>query len=164
MKNLIAILVSPISIIYGCILYIRNRFYDWNIFKCNRFDLPIISVGNLSLGGTGKTPHIEYLIRILKPQINIATLSRGYKRKTKGFYLSNKNTTIEDIGDEPLQYKLKFNNITVAVDEKRVRGVEKLTQQLTTPTTILLDDALISIYYAFTENNFDYLYGNSVLR
>jgi tetraacyldisaccharide 4'-kinase len=105
------------------------------------FELPIISVGNLALGGTGKTPHIEYLIRLLVPHCHIATLSRGYKRKTKGFYLSNKNATIEDIGDEPLQYCLKFKDITVAVDEKRVRGVEKLLQQLTQPEVILLDDA-----------------------
>lgn len=141
MNNLITILVAPISFIYGSILYIRNKFYDWNLLNSKGFKLPTISVGNLSLGGTGKTPHIEYLIRLLSPHLNIATLSRGYKRKTKGFYISNKNSTVEDIGDEPLQYQLKFKDITVAVDEKRVRGVEKLAQLFSKPTAVLLDDA-----------------------
>lgn len=141
MKSLTAILLIPISLLYGSILSLRNKFYDWGIFNAKGFNAPIISVGNLALGGTGKTPHIEYLIRLLSDTTKIATLSRGYKRKTKGFFLSNDNSTIYDIGDEPLQYKLKFNNITVAVDEKRVRGVEKLEQILTQPSTILLDDA-----------------------
>ena len=124
MNKVFSIILFPFSIIYGCTLYIRNKFYDWKIFKSMSFALPTISVGNLSLGGTGKTPHIEYLIRLISPQFKVATISRGYKRKTKGFVLSDKNSTIEDLGDEPLQYRLKFKDLIVAVDEKRVNGIK----------------------------------------
>ena len=88
-----------ISLLYGSILYLRNKCYDWKIFKSIQFNIPIIVVGNLTLGGTGKTPHIEYLIRLLENNHKIATLSRGYKRKSKGFLLSNESSTINDIGD-----------------------------------------------------------------
>ncbi len=93
-------------------------------YPSKSFNIPIISVGNLSTGGTGKTPHVEYLIRLLQKEYNVATLSRGYKRKIKGFLLANRNTTVDDIGDEPFQFKTKFPEIEVAVDEKRVHGVE----------------------------------------
>lgn len=141
MHKSFSIILSPFSLIYGSILSIRNKFYDWNIFKSTSFASPIISVGNLSLGGTGKTPHIEYLINLLSPNLKIATLSRGYKRKTKGFFLSNENSTIEDIGDEPLQYRLKFKVLIVAVDEKRVNGIEKIKRIHPETEAILLDDA-----------------------
>ena len=141
MKVIVRILLFPFSIIYGAILFIRNKLYDWNIFKSNPFNFPVIVVGNLSLGGTGKTPHIEYLIRLLQSEYKIATLSRGYKRKSKGFFLSNENSTINDIGDEPLQYKTKFNNLIVAVDEKRVNGIKKIKETHPKIELILLDDA-----------------------
>jgi len=141
MKKIVSILLFPFSVTYGIILYIRNKFYDWNIFKSLHFNTPIISVGNLTLGGTGKTPHIEYLIRLLQKDYKITTLSRGYKRKTKGFLLSNENSTVTDIGDEPLQYKLKFNDIKVAVDEDRVHGIRKIKKTHPETNLILLDDA-----------------------
>ena len=121
MQKITFILLYPFSIIYGCLTFIRNKLYDWNIFKSTTFELPIISIGNLSLGGTGKTPHTEYVIRLLQESYKISTLSRGYKRKTKGFYIAKKDTTVVEIGDEPLQYHLKFKKINVAVDENRVQ-------------------------------------------
>ncbi len=120
---------------------IRNKFYDWNIFASTRFQVPVISVGNLSVGGTGKTPHIEYLIRLLSPDFQVATLSRGYGRKTKGFLLSDNTSTAIDIGDEPLQFKRKYPQLPVAVDEKRVRGIKKLLELFPSIQGILLDDA-----------------------
>ena len=141
MQKFIAILLYPFSILYGSILYLRNKFYDWNIFKSTRFGFPTISVGNLSLGGTGKTPHTEYLIRLLHKDFKITTLSRGYKRKTKGFYLANESTSVTEIGDEPLQYHIKFKDINVAVDEKRVHGVEQIIKESPETNLIILDDA-----------------------
>lgn len=135
------ILLYPFSLLYGCVLYLRNKLYDWNIFKSKEFDFPVISVGNLTLGGVGKTPHVEYLVRLLKKDFNVATLSRGYKRSTTGFYLSDNKSTVSDIGDEPLQYKLKFTNIPVAVDEKRVNGIEKIKKIHPETNVVLLDDA-----------------------
>lgn len=134
-------MLYPVSLLYGCILYLRNKLYDWNVFKSKEFDFPIISVGNLTLGGVGKTPHVEYLVRLLENDFNVATLSRGYKRSTTGFYLSDKNSTVSDIGDEPLQYKLKFENIQVAVDEKRVNGIKKIKEIHPETNIVLLDDA-----------------------
>ena len=139
--KIINILLIPFSLIYGFLLYSRNKFYDWRIFKSTTFNFPVISVGNLNLGGVGKTPHIEYLIRLLKEDFKIATLSRGYKRKTSGFFKANKNSTVADIGDEPLQYLLKFNKIVVAVDEKRVNGIQKIKQVNPETNIVLLDDA-----------------------
>ncbi|PCJ24412.1 MAG: tetraacyldisaccharide 4'-kinase [Flavobacteriales bacterium] len=139
--KIVYILLFPFSLIYGSILYLRNKLYDWNLFKSTTFDFPVISVGNLTLGGVGKTPHIEYLVRLLKEEFKVATLSRGYKRSTSGFHLSNKNSTVTDIGDEPLQYKLKFNQILVAVDEKRVNGIKKIREIHPETNVILLDDA-----------------------
>jgi tetraacyldisaccharide 4'-kinase len=139
--KIISILLFPLSFLYGLILYIRNRLYDWNIFKSTKFNFPVISVGNLNLGGVGKTPHVEYLVRLLFENFEVATLSRGYKRKTSGFYLSNEKSTVADIGDEPLQYKLKFKEITVAVDEKRVNGIQKIKKNNPNTGVILLDDA-----------------------
>lgn len=139
--KILRILLFPFSIIYGLITAMRNKFYDWGIFASTEFDLPTISVGNLCVGGTGKTPHIEYMIRLLKPEFYIATLSRGYGRKTSGFILSDTQSTTRDIGDEPLQFKKKFSGLRVAVDEKRVRGVKKLIENYPSLQTILLDDA-----------------------
>ncbi len=115
-------LLFPFAILYDLITSIRNSFFNIGIFKETSFNTPIIVVGNLSVGGTGKTPQIEYLIRLLKDFYKVSVLSRGYKRKTKGFILVNGNHTANDVGDEPLQYFKKFTNITVAVDENRSRS------------------------------------------
>lgn len=135
------ILLFPFGLLYGIITWIRNKFFDLGIFPSRKFDFPVISVGNLTTGGTGKTPHVEYLIRLLKENYKIATLSRGYKRKSKGFILAGDSTDADKIGDEPRQFKLKFPGITVAVDEKRVRGIKELRNQLPETDLILLDDA-----------------------
>ncbi len=139
--KLLRIIAYPFSILYGLVLMLRNKFYDWGIFKSVRFHLPVISVGNLSVGGTGKTPHIEYLIRLLRPDYQTATLSRGYGRKTRGFLLSDTSTTAADMGDEPLQFKTRHPDIAVAVDEKRVRGIKKLLELFPETQVVLLDDA-----------------------
>lgn len=129
------------SLIYGLITQIRNRLYDWQILKEKKFEIHTIGVGNLAVGGAGKTPMVEYLVRLLLRQnTRVATLSRGYKRKTKGFVLANNNSTANDIGDEPLIYKTKYR-IMVAVDANRVRGVEQLAAMGNeSPGVILLDD------------------------
>lgn len=119
----------------------RNKFFDWGLFKSISFSFPIISVGNLSAGGTGKTPHVEYIIRLLIDNYNIATLSRGYKRNTSGFVLADEQSTAISIGDEPFQFNSKFKSVTVAVDEKRVRGVQKLKEKIQNLDLVILDDA-----------------------
>ncbi len=139
--KILRIILFPISFLYGCLVFLRNKLYDWSIFKSTEFSIPTIAVGNLTVGGTGKTPHIEYLIRLLKPEFYIATLSRGYGRKTSGFVLSDALSTASEIGDEPLQFKKKFPNLRVAVDGKRVRGIKKLMLEFPSLQTILLDDA-----------------------
>lgn len=134
-------LLFPFAIIYNVVTTIRNFFFEIGVFKQTSFKIPILIVGNLSVGGTGKTPQIEYLIRLLKDHFKTAVLSRGYKRKTKGFVLLNNTYSAEDIGDEPLQYFKKFNPIiNVAVAENRVAGISKLIVK-TAPKIILLDDA-----------------------
>ena len=133
--------LAPLSWLYAIALHLRHKLYDWGILESKSFDVPTICVGNLALGGTGKTPHTEYLIKLLKDKAKVAVLSRGYGRKSTGFVLAEENTPYEQIGDEPLQYHLKFNDITVAVDEKRCDGVEKLMTLETPPEVILLDDA-----------------------
>lgn len=135
------ILLAPISWIYALALHIRHRLFDWGILKSKSFGVPTICIGNLALGGTGKTPHTEYLIRLLKDKVNVAVLSRGYGRKSKGFVIADGNTTYGQIGDEPLQYHTKFEDITVAVDEDRADGISKLMRLDKTPDVILLDDA-----------------------
>jgi len=133
-------LLFPLSVIYNGITTIRNLFFDWGFFKQTSFKIPVITVGNLSVGGTGKTPQIEYLIRLLGDSFKIAVLSRGYKRKTQDFVLLNDTHTAVDVGDEPLQYFNKFKNIDVAVDVNRVAGISRLIADVT-PEVVLLDDA-----------------------
>ncbi|QXP69700.1 tetraacyldisaccharide 4'-kinase [Polaribacter sp. R2A056_3_33] len=133
-------LLFPFAIIYDVVTSIRNFFFEVGFFKQTSFKIPIIVVGNLSVGGTGKTPQIEYLIRLLKDGFKTAVLSRGYKRKTEGFVLLNSTHSAEDVGDEPLQYYEKFNTIDVAVDANRVAGITKLITD-NAPEVILLDDA-----------------------
>lgn len=134
-------LLYPFSVLYGLVLWLRNRLYDNGLLTSVEFDLPVIAVGNLSVGGTGKTPHVEYLIRLLKGHYNIATLSRGYNRKTKGFLLAKENTTAADIGDEPMQFHQKYPDITVCVGEERMLAVPELLGDRPETQVILLDDA-----------------------
>ena len=131
----------PFSWLYGCGVRFRNFLFDVGILKSHAFHTPVISVGNITVGGTGKTPHVEYLIRLLKDQVNVAVLSRGYKRHTKGFLVADEQTTASDIGDEPFQMKTKFDGITIAVDKDRVHGITMLTEQNKNLDVILLDDA-----------------------
>ena len=133
-------ILFPFAIIYDAVTSIRNLFFNLGIFKQTNFKIPVIVVGNLSVGGTGKTPQIEYLIRLLKDGFKTAVLSRGYKRKTEGYVLLNDTHSAEDVGDEPLQYFKKFNNIDVVVDANRVEGISKLIADKS-PEVILLDDA-----------------------
>jgi tetraacyldisaccharide 4'-kinase len=134
------ILVLPLAIVYGIATTVRNRFYDWHFLKQSRFHVHTIGVGNLAVGGAGKTPLVEYLIKLLlKEDVKTATLSRGYKRKTKGFVRANENSTAEDVGDEPLMYKYKYD-VDVVVDADRVRGVKQLISEPDPPSVILLDD------------------------
>ncbi|MCK0131009.1 tetraacyldisaccharide 4'-kinase [Flavobacteriaceae bacterium F08102] len=134
-------ILYPFSLVYGEITAFRNRLYDRGILKSTKFDIPVIVVGNLSVGGTGKTPQVEYLVRLLQNQYRVAILSRGYKRKTKGFVIADDQVTSEDIGDEPMQYFKKFKGVTVAVDADRVHGITQLIQLENPPDVILLDDA-----------------------
>jgi tetraacyldisaccharide 4'-kinase len=138
--RILYILLYPISILYGIITFLRNKLYDWSIFKSTEFNTPIIVVGNLNVGGVGKTPHIEYLIRLLE-DYKLATLSRGYKRQTSGFILADENSNAETIGDEPKQIQSKFSDVIVAVDEKRVNGIKQLKSLFPENQVILLDDA-----------------------
>ena len=139
--NLLRKILFPFAILYGFITGIRNFLFDKGILKSYSFDIPIIAVGNLSVGGTGKTPQIEYLIRLLSPKYKVATLSRGYKRKSEGFILADSTSTAEILGDEPFQFYKKFQNIQVAVDANRKNGIEQLLSQPKKPEVILLDDA-----------------------
>lgn len=139
--NFLRKILFPVAFIYWIVTWMRNYFYDKQIFKSKSFDLPIIAVGNLSVGGTGKTPQIEYLIRLLQDNYNVATLSRGYKRETNEFVLANSTTTVKEIGDEPFQFFTKFPKIKVAVDANRINGITQLLKLENKPEVILLDDA-----------------------
>lgn len=137
---LLRILLLPISYLYGIITYLRNVLFDIGIFKSKTPPIPTICLGNLSVGGTGKTPHVEYLINLLKSEFKLATLSRGYGRKTKGFLLADTTHNYHEIGDEPLQFFTKFKKFIVAVDENRNRGIKKLITQFPNLQLVLLDD------------------------
>ncbi|MFM6926510.1 MAG: tetraacyldisaccharide 4'-kinase [Ferruginibacter sp.] len=134
-------LLLPITWLYGAIIWLRNKLFDKNILKSASFNFPIICVGNLATGGTGKTPMTEYLIRLLKNDFNTATLSRGYKRKTVGFAIANEETTALEIGDEPMQFHQKFPDITVAVGEERIVAIPQLLHERPETNVIILDDA-----------------------
>jgi tetraacyldisaccharide 4'-kinase len=135
--------LSPLSWLYGLGVGFRNLLFEMGILKSRSFTVPVISVGNITVGGTGKTPHVEYLIRLLKDRTKVAVLSRGYKRKSHGFVLADGSSTVNDIGDEPYQMKTKFPDITVAVDKKRTRGIDNLTsgEYVKDIDVIFLDDA-----------------------
>ena len=135
--------LRPLSWLYGLGVGFRNLLFEAGILKSHSYATPVISVGNITVGGTGKTPHVEYLIRLLKDKTNLAVLSRGYKRKSSGFVLAGNDSTMYDIGDEPFQMKQKFPDITVAVDKKRTRGISRLIDGEAGKDidVILLDDA-----------------------
>ncbi|MGM9706756.1 MAG: tetraacyldisaccharide 4'-kinase [Prevotella sp.] len=138
----------PLSWLYGIGVKTRNILFDIGVLKSQSFDVPIISVGNITVGGTGKTPHVEYLIELLQNKYKVAVLSRGYKRKSKGFAIASKESTMRDIGDEPFQLHTKYPKITVAVDKDRCHGIQTLTESLPSASSsnsnidvVLLDDA-----------------------
>ena len=133
----------PLSWLYGIGVGFRNQLFNIGLLKQHDYDIPIISVGNITVGGAGKTPHVEYLIRLLKDKVKVAVLSRGYKRKTHGYVLANDSSTVTDIGDEPYQMKQKYQDVHIAVDKKRVDGIAHITGDAGTNDTdvILLDDA-----------------------
>jgi tetraacyldisaccharide 4'-kinase len=135
------VLLLPLALIYGLIIFIRNRLFNKNYIKSSEFNFPLICIGNLSVGGTGKSPMVEYLIELLKPTFRIATLSRGYKRKTKGYVIANQSTTALEIGDEPMQFHTKFPDIAVASCEERLVGIPHLLQDVPNLQAIILDDA-----------------------
>jgi tetraacyldisaccharide 4'-kinase len=130
----------PFSLVYGLVVAIRNLLFDLRILKQTRFKIPVISVGNITVGGTGKTPHVEYLVTLLSGR-RVAVLSRGYKRKTRNFVLASNESSVGDIGDEPLQMKKKFPHLSVAVDRNRLEGIKNLTQIEPDLDCIILDDA-----------------------
>src|ERR1700744_4730597 len=132
------LLLLPLSLVYGLITSIRNWLYDAGLFRSKAFDFPVISIGNLEVGGAGKSPMTEYLIRMFKADLKVATLSRGYGRVTSGFLSASMRTNAATVGDEPAQFKHKFPDITVAVCEDRVYGVERLKPSV---DLIILDDA-----------------------
>ncbi len=134
-------ILKPLSFLYGEVVKTRNKMYDNGSLKSTKFNIPTIVVGNLSVGGTGKSPMIEYLIRLFKEDYKVAVLSRGYKRTSKGFQLASKTTKVEEIGDEPMQFYRKFNDIIVAVDADRVNGIQQLKKLENPPQIVLLDDA-----------------------
>ena len=133
----------PLSLLYGLVVWFRNKLFDRKILLSKKYDIPVVSVGNITVGGTGKTPHVEYLLRLLQKKYKVAVLSRGYKRKTSGFVLADKKATGKTIGDEPFQIFRKFPETIVAVDSNRRRGIKKLLTlpEINRPEIILLDDA-----------------------
>ncbi len=141
-KFISKIFLYPLSLLYGSVMYLRNKFFDWGVLKEKKFDVPVIVVGNISTGGTGKTPHVEYIVSILKHSYNIGVVSRGYKRKTKGFVMATHTSTPLEIGDEPYQIFRKFGqDVRVAVCENRVNGITELLKIDPEINLIVLDDA-----------------------
>lgn len=146
------VLLLPLSIIYGVVVGIRNFLFHIGILKSRRFSVPVLCVGNITVGGTGKTPHTELIIAELRKNFRVACLSRGYKRKTSGFILSDEKSTAREIGDEPMQIKNKFPDILVACDSNRVRGIEKLQALPQPPEVVVLDDAFQHRYVQADKN------------
>jgi len=139
--SVVRILLYPLALIYGAVVWLRNKLYDSKFFSSIEFSVPVICVGNLSVGGTGKTPHVEYLIRLLQYRYRAATMSRGYKRRTQGFLMADENTNAVKIGDEPMQYHMKFPELAVSVAEERMTGIPQLLLRRPDTEVIILDDA-----------------------
>ena len=165
MKLIKKIIYWILSLQFHLITFLRNKFYDFGILKSFSFEIPVISVGNLAVGGTGKTPMVEFLIKKFSDKYNIAVLSRGYKRKTKGFIIASEKDDVLTIGDESFQYYSKFKNIKVAVDEKRRRGISKLIKAGV--NMIILDDAFqhrkVIPTYSILLSDYSNLYFNDYL-
>ena len=165
MKLIKKIIYWKLSLQFYLITFLRNKLYDFGLLKSYSFDIPIISVGNLTVGGTGKTPMVEYLINHFSKEYKIGVLSRGYKRKSKGFILASKIDDANSIGDEPFQYYSKFKNISVAVDKKRRRGINKLIEHGV--NLIILDDAFqhrkVIPTYSLLLSDYSNLYFNDYL-
>lgn len=141
-KFVSTVILWPLSKVYGAVIAMRNRLFDWGLLKQREFDVPVIVVGNIAVGGTGKTPHTEYIVDLLRYNYRIGVLSRGYKRSTKGFVLATRRSTPSDIGDEPYQIYQKYSkDVVVAVCENRCDGIEKLLEIDSGINLILLDDA-----------------------
>jgi tetraacyldisaccharide 4'-kinase len=137
----IRVLLFPFSLIYYAIIYIRNSLFDKKILRSSSFNLPLICVGNIAAGGTGKSPMVEYLLRYLKDSLTVASLSRGYKRKTSGYALANERSTALEIGDEPMQFHLKFPDLPIAVGEERIEAIPQILHDRPDVQAIILDDA-----------------------
>ena len=135
------ILFFPLSVVYGLIVWLRNRFFNMGFIRQESFDIPVISIGNITAGGTGKTPHTEYLLDLLTSDFKVAVLSRGYKRKSRGFILARPTSTVADIGDEPRQMALKFPDAIIAVNNNRANGIYRLINEFGDLNVVLLDDA-----------------------
>lgn len=134
------ILLYPVSLIYGLITGFRNLLYDYGIIPSREFRFPVICVGNITVGGTGKTPHTEYLVELLRKSFKVATLSRGYKRKTKDFRIASSSALVREIGDEPIQIFRNFPDVIVTVDRNRVNGVKRIMKEYPEAEVIILDD------------------------
>ncbi len=139
--NVLRKILFPVVPIYYIVTWVRNKMYDLGIKKSKEYDFPVIAVGNLSVGGTGKSPMVEYLIRLLEEKTSLATLSRGYKRESKGFQLVLPSSTVKEVGDEPLQFKIKYTRVLVGVDGDRQNGISHLRSMTPRPEVIILDDA-----------------------
>ena len=140
MKNILNILLYPVSLLYGLITGFRNFLYDAGILPSTEFHFPVICVGNITVGGTGKTPHTEYIADLLRKNFKVATLSRGYKRETRDFRVASSQATVSEIGDEPLQIFRNFPDVLVTVDRNRVHGVKKILEDYPETEVIILDD------------------------
>lgn len=141
-QNILAkILLAPFALLYGVLISFRNFFFQIGLIRSSTFNIPVINIGNLSIGGAGKTPHVEYLINLLKPYINVSVLSRGYGRNTKGFHFVKPEGDAQQYGDEPLQYKRKNKDVVVAVSESRALGIPEILKSYPHVSTVLLDDA-----------------------
>ena len=165
MKLIKKIIYWKLSLQFYLITFLRNKFYDFGLLKSFYFEIPVISVGNLAVGGTGKTPMVEFFIKKFSDKYNVGVLSRGYKRKTKGFIIASEKDDASSIGDEPFQYYSKFKNIKVAVDKKRKRGIKKLIK--TGVNMIILDDAFqhrkVIPTYSILLSDYSNLYFNDYL-
>lgn len=135
------VLLLPIAVVYGLVIRIRNWMFDKGYLTAAEFNFPLICIGNLAVGGTGKSPMVEYLVRLLQPHYRVGTLSRGYKRRTKGYVLANANSTAIDIGDEPMLFHQKFPGLPVAVGEERLVAIPQMLQDIPDLQAIVLDDA-----------------------
>jgi tetraacyldisaccharide 4'-kinase len=138
---LLWVLLLPLSFIYGIVVFIRNKLFDAGLLPSELFPFPVISIGNITAGGTGKTPHVEYLVSILKDEFRVAVLSRGYKRKSSGFRIAGMYSKVSEVGDEPLQIKKKFPATEVAVSASRVKGIKRLLSHNDKIQVVILDDA-----------------------